>query len=412
MRLKIVEFETDRRLACLRSFLLGYSNLARFPHRVPGIDRLRSASDESSGLQSDFCLGIERQCWIACTPQTIDPPRVPFFGAEPVIVSNSSRLSPLLCRWLMLKPAVQTHDIGGILVAEFWDCLRLDPAPVLQLRTNYEAHLRKAGRPNLVVDLSGVGFAGSAALGNFVALHRIVRPNGGRIVFCNVDPTVAEVFRASQLESLFEFVADRDAAYRAWPSGPWEGQGISNPPVRARRQPTSRRRRFVRGSSACAVGAAIREPRLERAVGTVSSQGKPEDSLTRVSNYGASRGVETMPVAPRIQAQDADGVTLVRFQDHQLFDERVVREAAEQIAAALPNDGSPIRLVVNFSDVTLISSTLLSKLILLQRRVDASHGRLRLCEMSPVIQQVFRTSNLDRLFKIDRDRTSSLESFQ
>jgi len=115
----------------------------------------------------------------------------------------------------MLKPAVQTHDIGGILVAEFWDCLRLDPAPILQLRNHYEAHLRRAGRPDLVVDLSGVGFAGSAALGNFVALHRIVRPSGGRIVFCNVDPTVAEVFRASKLESLFEFVTDRDAACRA-----------------------------------------------------------------------------------------------------------------------------------------------------------------------------------------------------
>lgn len=115
----------------------------------------------------------------------------------------------------MLKPAVQIHDIGGILVAEFWDCLRLDPAPVLQLRSYYEAHLRKGGRPDLVVDLNGVGYAGSAALGNFVALHRIVRPSGGRIVFCNVDPTVAEVFRASKLESLFEFYADRDAACRA-----------------------------------------------------------------------------------------------------------------------------------------------------------------------------------------------------
>ena len=115
----------------------------------------------------------------------------------------------------MLKPAVQTHDIGGTLVAEFWDCLRLDPAPVLQLRTHYEAHLRKGGRPDLVVDLSGVGFAGSAALGNFVALHRVVRPKGGRIIFCNVDPTVAEVFRASKLDSLFEFVTDREAAYRA-----------------------------------------------------------------------------------------------------------------------------------------------------------------------------------------------------
>ena len=115
----------------------------------------------------------------------------------------------------MLKPAVQIHNEDGILVAEFWDCLRLDPAPVQDLRHHYEVHLQRRGRPELVVDLSGVGFAGSAALGNFVALHRLVRQHGGRILFCNVDPTVAEVFRASKLESLFDFVADREAALRA-----------------------------------------------------------------------------------------------------------------------------------------------------------------------------------------------------
>src|SRR5262249_6389056 len=115
----------------------------------------------------------------------------------------------------MLKPSVQVHNVDGILVAEFWDCLRLDPAPVQALRAHYEAHLQRQGRPELVVDLSGVGYAGSAALGNFVALHRMVRQKGGRIVFCNVEPTVAEVFRASKLESLFEFVADRDAAVSA-----------------------------------------------------------------------------------------------------------------------------------------------------------------------------------------------------
>jgi anti-sigma B factor antagonist len=119
-----------------------------------------------------------------------------------------------------------------------------------------------------------------------------------------------------------------------------------------------------------------------------------------------------MAVTPRIQVQDTDGIKVVRFQDHQLFDERAVREIADQIAAALPNDGSPIRLVVDFSDVTLISSTFLSKLILLQRRIDGTNGKLRLCEMSPMIQQVFRTSNLDRLFKIDRDLRTAIDSFQ
>src|SRR6478735_8504490 len=115
----------------------------------------------------------------------------------------------------MLKPSVQIHDQDGILLAEFWDCLRLDPAPVQELRTRYEAHLRNRGRPEVVIDLSGVGFAGSAALGNFVALHRVARQNGGRLVFCNVEPTVAEAFRASKLEPLFEFVADRSAAMEA-----------------------------------------------------------------------------------------------------------------------------------------------------------------------------------------------------
>jgi anti-anti-sigma factor len=114
----------------------------------------------------------------------------------------------------MLKPSVQVHNAEGILIAEFWECLRLDPAPVQDLRKHYEAHLQRRGRPELVVDLSGVGFAGSAALGNFVALHRMVRQHGGRIVFCNVEPTVSEVFRASKLEPLFDFVADREAALR------------------------------------------------------------------------------------------------------------------------------------------------------------------------------------------------------
>jgi anti-anti-sigma factor len=115
----------------------------------------------------------------------------------------------------MLKPSIETHNVDGILVAEFWESLRLDPAPVHDLRVHYEAHLKAQGRPDLVIDLSGVGFAGSAALGNFVALQRQVRSKGGRIVFCEVDPTVSEVFRASKLESLFEFVADRSAAIRA-----------------------------------------------------------------------------------------------------------------------------------------------------------------------------------------------------
>ena len=112
----------------------------------------------------------------------------------------------------MLKPTVEVREEFGILVAEFWDCLRLDPAPVQDLRKRYEDHLKEAGRPFLVVDLNGVTFAGSAALGGFLAIQRLNRPHGGRLIFCNVDPNVFEVFRVSKLDPLFTFVKDKAEA--------------------------------------------------------------------------------------------------------------------------------------------------------------------------------------------------------
>ena len=112
-----------------------------------------------------------------------------------------------------------------------------------------------------------------------------------------------------------------------------------------------------------------------------------------------------------IELREVDQVKVISFKEKHLFDERTVKEVSDQIAASLPNDGSPINLILDFSDVALISSSLLSKMILLQRRIELTRGKLRLCELSSVIESVFRTSNLDRLFKIDRDRRASIEAF-
>ena len=112
----------------------------------------------------------------------------------------------------MLKPSVQVHNENGIFLAEFWDCLRLDLGAVQDLRSKYEAHMKAGGRPEVVVDLLGVGFAGSAALGIFVGIQRLARAKGGRLIFCNVDPNVFEVFRVSKLDALFHFASDRAAA--------------------------------------------------------------------------------------------------------------------------------------------------------------------------------------------------------
>ena len=113
------------------------------------------------------------------------------------------------------------------------------------------------------------------------------------------------------------------------------------------------------------------------------------------------------PGQRRQRHQDRWASTISSF-----FDERTVREASERITISLPSDGTPIRLVLDFSEVNLISSSALSKLILIRRRIDATRGKLRLSGLSPILQQVFRTSNLDRLFAIDRNQRTSLEALR
>ena len=115
-----------------------------------------------------------------------------------------------------------------------------------------------------------------------------------------------------------------------------------------------------------------------------------------------------MPATLRIEVTDADGAQVVSFRERLLFDDKTVREVSDQLNAALTTDGKPIRLVLDFTGVDLISSSLLGKLILLLRRVEGGGGRLLLCELSRTVQAVFRTSNLDKLFKIVRDRAVAL----
>ncbi len=132
-----------------------------------------------------------------------------------------------------------------------------------------------------------------------------------------------------------------------------------------------------------------------------------ENRLVKSRTACLNQGV-VMPGPQRIEVLDKDGIQVVSFRDRLLFDDKTVRETADQLNAALPSGGKPLRLALDFTGVDLISSSLLGKLILLLRRVEGGGGRIILCELSPTVQAVFKTSNLDKLFKVVRDRTAAL----
>jgi anti-anti-sigma factor len=99
---------------------------------------------------------------------------------------------------------------------------------------------------------------------------------------------------------------------------------------------------------------------------------------------------------------------IVRFLDSEiLFEEAAVRAVSHQLHRLLQEEGHT-RLVVNFAGVRYVSSDLLAVLAALQREVELTRGRITLCGLDPLLQDMVRIAHLDRVFDIGSDEVEAL----
>ncbi len=62
----------------------------------------------------------------------------------------------------------------------------------------------KEGNKKLIVDLAGVDYLNSTALGVFVAAHTSYAKAGGKIKLCNVNKNIQNIFIITKLTLVFE----------------------------------------------------------------------------------------------------------------------------------------------------------------------------------------------------------------
>jgi anti-anti-sigma factor len=60
-------------------------------------------------------------------------------------------------------------------------------------------------------------------------------------------------------------------------------------------------------------------------------------------------------------------------------------------------------LFLDCSNVEFLGSEMLSKLVLLQRRLTQQEGKLVLCGLCPEVREIFSWTKLDRFFEIEED---------
>jgi len=112
-----------------------------------------------------------------------------------------------------------------------------------------------------------------------------------------------------------------------------------------------------------------------------------------------------------IVVQYVDGAAIVGFKESVAMFEGDKVEAVGQELFSLVGSRKEPRILINLSNAHFISSAMLANLVKLQRKIQASKGRLRLCGLRPVIMDAFKVSRFDKIFDIYPDEASALKKF-
>lgn len=106
----------------------------------------------------------------------------------------------------MSHPILNTRAHGNIAIAQLAGSLTVANAPDLRLGL---LEAIKVHKPKvLALNLAGVNFVDSSALGVFVEARRQMTAYEGNVTFTNVNADILGLMRIMNLESVFNFVDD------------------------------------------------------------------------------------------------------------------------------------------------------------------------------------------------------------
>lgn len=103
-------------------------------------------------------------------------------------------------------------------------------------------------------------------------------------------------------------------------------------------------------------------------------------------------------------------VTVVSFRAQKILDDLVIQQVGEELYKIADSEPG-IKLLLNFDGVAFLSSSVLGKLISLNKKCKANQGKLKMCEMDPKIYELFTITGLNKLFSIHPDELTALQDF-
>ena len=107
---------------------------------------------------------------------------------------------------------------------------------------------------------------------------------------------------------------------------------------------------------------------------------------------------------------DAGEVTVVEFRRPRITAIEEIEQTGRELYGLVETENRT-KLVLDFTAVQAISSAMFGKLIVLNGKVKARNGAMRLCNLGPEVADSFHVCKLDQIFDIRQDEGDSLPRF-
>src|SRR5262245_64134358 len=105
-----------------------------------------------------------------------------------------------------------------------------------------------------------------------------------------------------------------------------------------------------------------------------------------------------------------DGILTVVFDDPRILDEIKLEEVGKELQEML-NKTTEERVILDFRNVKFMSSSMLGKLVQVNKKAGEFKVKLKLCSIDPEIRQVFKITKMDKVLDITDDEDAARDAF-
>ena len=111
---------------------------------------------------------------------------------------------------------LEMEPIGDITVVNFLDKKILDEQNIQIIGEQLFGLVDESGRKKILLNFGNVEYLSSAALGKLITLNKKLQTAQGKLILCNIDPQIHEVFEITKLDKFFKIMKEEQQALQAF----------------------------------------------------------------------------------------------------------------------------------------------------------------------------------------------------